>query len=92
MRGHTVTIYDLLTEHEDGLTTAEIVEITGIKYTSVFNAVNRNNFFYIDRWTINRKSWHWVAVWRLASDGDINAPQPEIRPVQYLRAQERRAA
>lgn len=91
MKNHTSTIRDLLALHPNGLTTSEVVLRTGIKYTTAYNAMNRNRVFVIDRWVPSAEVMRWVPVWCLVEEPK-HAPMPTISVQDYLLTHERRAA
>lgn len=98
MKGFTVQVYDVLIDYDEGLTKNEIVEKSGIAWTTVHNALERNKIlFHIDRWTVSEISWRWIPIYRVSVANEQDAPKPTMHPMlywreQFLRTQERRAA
>lgn len=84
-------VRNLLAEHEDGLTKNEISKLTGISYGSVHSVVRRQRDIFIDHWRPNYESYRWEPVWCLMKPPE-NVPEPEMKVMEYLRTQERRAA
>lgn len=86
-----ITIYDVLSDNEDGLTAVEISEKTGFTPNAVRNALRRNHFFYIDRWTVSETNLCWSAVWCLAAASEQHAPKPTTSAIKYWVSHVRRA-
>ncbi len=78
-------IQRLLAEHPDGLTIAEIAELSGIEVQVLHNAARYMRDVYVDRWVLNKHGTQWVMVYCLLVAPPI-PPRPTIKPSAYLRA------
>lgn len=74
MKPLSMTIREILRQHDDGLTVGEISKIMQKRPTLVRGALHRMPDTYIDRWQPGTTKW--VSVWCLHLPPP-NAPMPE---------------
>ena len=85
-------VRELLQTNSDGMTLVELIETTGLTYSCAYKAVERIRGAYVDRWTADTRTFKWAPVYCIEVPPPTDAPKPEIKVSDYLRAQEGKSA
>jgi predicted DNA-binding transcriptional regulator AlpA len=70
-----------LKQSEDGLSTKEMAEMTGISQNALYRVLDAMPDTYIDRWTFPHGIGHPTAIWCVV-DVPENCPKPSRRKVK----------
>lgn len=85
IKHNVLTVRKLLRENPDGLTAGEVVAMTGMVYSSAYNAMDRQPDVYIDRWEPNKETFRWAPVFCLIQAPE-DAPKPRVKVLKYMKA------
>lgn len=84
-KNNITRVRQMLTD-SDGMTLREIMEETGMTYSSAYKALWRLDGVHVDRWTIDDRPsvCKWERVFRLETPRPPDAPMPEVSVREYM--------